>query len=189
MVDLFELEAIRNNVYPIDDRTYERFNAALAGRPDLMGDRTTLTLAEGMVGIMENAFLNVKNRSKTITANLELAGQDAASWLAQGRQVRRLGAVSERRQAGVRVQLVRAGDLRGRVPGGPGQGLRGGEAGLRLRRRGTGKGGVAILYVDGEKVAEGRIDKTQPAVFSGGRDCRCRRRRSDAGGRRLPRRS
>ena len=32
---------------------------------------------------------------------------------------------------------------------------------------GTGKGGNAILYVDGEKVAEGRVDKTEPAVFSG----------------------
>ena len=31
---------------------------------------------------------------------------------------------------------------------------------------GNGKGGLASLYVDGEKVAEGRIDKTQPAVYS-----------------------
>ena len=31
---------------------------------------------------------------------------------------------------------------------------------------GNGKGGVATLYVDGEKVAEGRVEKTQPAVFS-----------------------
>ncbi len=28
-----------------------------------------------------------------------------------------------------------------------------------------GKGGLATLFVDGEQVAEGRIDKTQPAVF------------------------
>jgi len=31
---------------------------------------------------------------------------------------------------------------------------------------GTGKGGLATLYVDGEKVAEGRIEKTQPAIYS-----------------------
>ena len=31
---------------------------------------------------------------------------------------------------------------------------------------GTGKGGLASLYVDGEKVAEGRVDKTVPAVYS-----------------------
>jgi len=57
---LFEKEAINNNVYPLDDRVYERFNAAIAGRPDLMGDRTSLTLAQGMDGIMENTFLNIK---------------------------------------------------------------------------------------------------------------------------------
>ena len=45
MQDLFEKEAIANNVYPLDDRSYERFNAAIAGRPDLMGDRTSLTLS------------------------------------------------------------------------------------------------------------------------------------------------
>ena len=32
---------------------------------------------------------------------------------------------------------------------------------------GNGKGGVATLYVDGEKVAEGRVDKTQAAIYSG----------------------
>jgi arylsulfatase len=39
---LFREEAIKNNVYPLDDRSYERFNAKQAGRPDLMGGRTTL---------------------------------------------------------------------------------------------------------------------------------------------------
>ena len=61
MQDLFEKEAIANNVYPLDDRLYERFNAAIAGRPDLMGDRKSLSLADGMDGILENTFLNVKN--------------------------------------------------------------------------------------------------------------------------------
>ena len=31
---------------------------------------------------------------------------------------------------------------------------------------GTGKGGLATLFVDGEKVAEGRVEKTEPAVYS-----------------------
>jgi arylsulfatase len=31
---------------------------------------------------------------------------------------------------------------------------------------GTGKGGMATIYVDGEKVAEGRVEKTVPAIFS-----------------------
>ena len=47
-------------------------NAAIAGRPDLMGNRTSLTVYPGMTGITENAFINVKNRSYTITAPVEL---------------------------------------------------------------------------------------------------------------------
>ena len=42
---VFRKEAIANSVFPLDDRLYERFNAKLAGRPDLMGDRKSLTLA------------------------------------------------------------------------------------------------------------------------------------------------
>src|SRR5437763_11083822 len=38
-----------------------------------MGTRTSLTVYPGMVGTTENAFINVKNRSHTITANVELA--------------------------------------------------------------------------------------------------------------------
>jgi arylsulfatase len=32
---------------------------------------------------------------------------------------------------------------------------------------GPGKGGTGRLFVDGKKVAEGRIQRTQPAIFSG----------------------
>jgi arylsulfatase len=69
---LFAKEAIRNHVYPLDDRRAERFDAAIAGRPDLMGPRTSLTLYEGMSGIAENAFINIKGRSHTITAEIEV---------------------------------------------------------------------------------------------------------------------
>ena len=50
----------------------ERINAASAGRPDLMGDRTSLTLSAGMVGMSENVFINIKNRSLSITADVEI---------------------------------------------------------------------------------------------------------------------
>ena len=70
--DLFMIEAAKYNVLPIDDRVIERFDAATAGRPDLMGGRTSLTVYEGMTGIGENAFINVKNRAVTITADVEI---------------------------------------------------------------------------------------------------------------------
>ena len=72
MQELFIKEAIANNVLPIDDRGVERVNAAVAGRPDLMAGRTSLTLYEGMKGISENVFINVKNTSLSITADVDI---------------------------------------------------------------------------------------------------------------------
>ena len=68
--DVFLVEAARNKVLPIDDRTFQRINGELVGRPDVMKGRTSLTLSQGMSGITENVFLNIKNKSKTITANV-----------------------------------------------------------------------------------------------------------------------
>jgi arylsulfatase len=61
MQALFMKEAEKYRVLPIDDRSIERFDPALAGRPDLMAGRKSLTVYEGMTGMMENAFINVKN--------------------------------------------------------------------------------------------------------------------------------
>ena len=70
--EIFRQEAIKNHVFPIDDRRSERFNAAIAGRPDLLGPRKSLTVYEGMVGIAENAFINIKNTNYTITADVDI---------------------------------------------------------------------------------------------------------------------
>ena len=65
--ELFLKEAAANRALPLDDRTVERFNAALVDRPDLMAGRNSLTVYEGMMGMTENVFINTKNRSHTIT--------------------------------------------------------------------------------------------------------------------------
>ena len=70
--ELFLIEAAKYNVFPIDDRRYERFNASIAGRPDLPSGRETMTFYPGMTNLMENTVLNVKNRSHTITAEVEI---------------------------------------------------------------------------------------------------------------------
>ena len=49
------------NVLPIDDRRVERFVPASAGRPDLLGDRKSLTVYPGMTGLGE---INVSNDYK-----------------------------------------------------------------------------------------------------------------------------
>ena len=69
---LFDREAVRNHVFPIDDRRLERLNAEIAGRPDLVGGRAAITLYEGMTGISENAFIDVRAKSHEITAEIEV---------------------------------------------------------------------------------------------------------------------
>lgn len=72
---MFLAEAAKYNVLPLDDRRQELFNPNIAGRPDLMFGRTSLTLYEGMNGLLENDFINTKNTSFTIEAEIE-SGDD-----------------------------------------------------------------------------------------------------------------
>ncbi|MGB5896182.1 MAG: arylsulfatase [Ignavibacteriaceae bacterium] len=163
---LFDKEAIANNVYPLDDRLYERFNAAIAGRPDLMGDRKSLTLAQGMDGILENTFLNVKNTSKTIVANVSLKGNDRGVILCQGGK---FGGWALYMDNGKPAYTYNYFGLHSYTVKSPTK-LTKESVEIKLTfdydGGGTGKGGTAVLFVDGKKVAEGRIEKTQPAVFS-----------------------
>ena len=70
MQAIFLREAIANHVLPIDDRLFERANPEVAGRPDLMAGRKSLTVYDGMFSIPENAFINIKNSSFSITADV-----------------------------------------------------------------------------------------------------------------------
>ena len=164
--DLFEKEAIANNVYPLDDRSYERFNAAIAGRPDLMGDRKSLTLFDGMDGLLENTFLNIKNSSKTIVANVSLKGNDKGVILAQGGKFGGWALYMNNGKPsytynyfGLKSYTVESSKK-----------ISSSNAEIKLEftydGNGNGKGGLAKIFVDGKQVAKGRIDKTQPLVFS-----------------------
>ena len=166
MQDLFVKEAIANNVYPLDDRVYERFNAAIAGRPDLMGARKSLTLANGMVGTLENTFLNEKNISKTITANVQLKGNDRGVILTQGGK---FGGWALYMDNGKPAYTYNWFGLESYTIASP-KAINKPNAEIKLQFEydggGNGKGGLATLYVDGEKVAEGRVDKTEPLIYS-----------------------
>jgi hypothetical protein len=168
MKDLFEQEAIANSVYPLDDRAYERFNAAIAGRPDLMGDRTSLTLSQGMTGILENTFINEKNTSKTITATVQLEGNDHGVILCQGGK---FGGWALYMDEGKPAYTYNWFGLH-RYTVAATEAISGNEAEIKLQfdydeaGEGRGKGGEATLYVNGKQVAAGRIEKTQPALYS-----------------------
>ena len=86
MIELFMEQAVENHVLPLDTRLLERMDPKMAGRHDLMGDRTSLTVFPGMIGMAEDTFLNVKNRSSRVTAVVDTPEGSEANGviLAQG---------------------------------------------------------------------------------------------------------
>lgn len=68
---LWLIEAVKYNVLPLDDRFLERINADMAGRPQLVHGDSQLLLG-GMGRLTENSVLNIKNKSHSVTAELEI---------------------------------------------------------------------------------------------------------------------
>ena len=167
MQALFMKEAEKYHVLPIDDRTIERTNPALAGRPDVLGTRTSLTLYEGMQGMLENTFMNIKNRSSTITADLVIpAARANGAILSQGG---RFGGWSLYMKDGKPAYVYNFLGMERFTITAP-QALPPGPVTVTLDfvydGGGAGKGGKATLLVNGKPVAEGRVGKTQPNIFS-----------------------
>jgi arylsulfatase len=154
--DLFMQEAEKNFALPIDDRLFERMIAANVGRPDIMGDRKTLTLAEGMVGMSENVFINIKNRPITLTADVEIpAGKTANGILiAQGG---RFGGWALYVKDGVAAYDYNFLGMQ-RFTVTSNQKLSPGKHTIKFDFAydggGPGKGGMGTIYIDGKKVKE-----------------------------------
>jgi arylsulfatase len=164
---IFLQEAARYHVLPMDDRVFERMDGAAVGRPDLMAGRNSMTLAEGMTGMMEGVFVNVKNRSKTITAELDVPqGAANGTIIAQGG---RFGGWSLYVKDGVpgydyNFLGMKQTSIVASKPLSPGKATV--KFDFAYDGGGAGKGGLGTLYVNGEKVAESRIEHTQAGIFS-----------------------
>lgn len=164
---VFLAEARKYNVLPLDDRVFERMNGEAVGRPDLMGPRKSITVAEGMSGMMESCFINVKNKSKTITAEIEVPEKGAHGIILA--QAGRFGGWALYAKDGVPAYDYNFLGLKSTTIAG-GKPLTAGKHTLRFDFAydggGPGKGGKGTLFVDNAKVAEGRIEHTQAGLFS-----------------------
>lgn len=164
--DKFNQEAIANHVFPLDDRRSERFAPDIAGRPDLIGSRTSLSLYEGMTGIMENAFINIKSRSYTIEADVEVSKNADGVIIAQAG---RFGGWALYMKGGkVHHEYNFFGLEKTNIASKP---LEAGRHAIKfafiIAENKPGSGGRCELYIDGTKVAEASIPKTQPFAYSG----------------------
>ncbi len=171
---VFNDEALKYNVLPIETRSYNLVNAELVGRPTVMGKRKEITLHAGMQGLRENAFLNTKNHSFSIVADVDVGkGHTDGVVFTQGN---RFGGFVLYVKNGVPNFCYNWFGMdhyyaRGTKP------LEYGKNQLRMEFAydggGLGKGGTASLFVNHEKVGEVRIDKTMPMMISvdGGVSC------------------
>jgi arylsulfatase len=163
---LFAKEAVKYHVFPLDDRSIERLDAAQAGRPDAMGDRTKMTLYEGMGGLQENAFINIKNTSSVFTANIDVPAKANGVVVAMGGH---FGGYSLYLVNGVPMFTYNwvgktEYDVKATKALTPGKhtvvfkfDYDGG---------GFGKGGNGTFIIDGVEAGKGRIEKTNGNMFS-----------------------
>jgi arylsulfatase A-like enzyme len=164
---LFLLEASKYNVFPLDDRRVERFNADLAGRPQLIKGNRQL-LFGGMGRLSENSVVVVKNKSHSITAQLIVPDSGAQGVIiAQGGAFGGWSLYATDGKPAYCYNLF--GLQRFKVYGD--QPIPAGEHQVRAEFAydggGLAKGGTVTLYLDGTKVGEGRVEATEPMIFSG----------------------
>jgi arylsulfatase A-like enzyme len=163
---LWLIEATRYDVLPLDDRGAERFNPDLAGRPVLIRGNSQI-LFGGMGRLSENSVVSIKNKSHSITAEIDVPASGAEGVIiAQGGNI------------GGWVLYAKAGKLKycynllgiqhffaeseGKIPTGQHQ--------VRMEFAydggGLGKGGTATLYIDGKQAGAGKVAATAPMIFS-----------------------
>jgi arylsulfatase A-like enzyme len=164
---LFLLEASKYNVFPLDDRRVERFNPDLAGRPQLVRGNRQL-LFGGMGRLSENSVVNIKNKSHSITAQIVVPDTGAEGVIvAQGGAFGGWSLYAKDGRPAYCYNLF--GLQRAKVYGD--QPIPAGEHQVRMEFAydggGLAKGGDVTLFVDGDKVGQGRVGATQPMVFSG----------------------
>ena len=168
---LWLIEAAKYNVLPLDDRMIERANSDLAGRPQLIkGDRQLLF--GGMGRLSESSILNLHNKSYAVTADVVIPKDKvegviiAVGGLIGGWSLYAKGGKLKHCYNFFGVTQFYA-ESKDKLPDGRHQ--------VRVEFAyaggGPAKGGKVTLYVDGKPVGEGKIDQTEPQLFSADETC------------------
>jgi arylsulfatase len=163
---LWLIEATRYNVLPMDDDLARRLNSDLAGRPVLVKGKTQI-LFGSMGRLSENAVLNLKNKSHSVTAQIEVPASGCEGVIiAQGANIGGWALYAKGGKLKYCYNLMGIQQFFAESDG-P---LPAGEHQVRMEFKydggGLGKGGTASLFVDGKKVGEGKVAATAPMVFS-----------------------
>lgn len=164
--DLFMAEAEKYHVLPIDDRLLERTNAELVGRPTVMGKRTSVTYGEGMKGMGVDIFIDLRNKSYMITADVEVDKKGNGVIVCQGGRFGGLSMYMKDGKPAFSYNYLGLGTETIMAK----KALKAGKYTIvydfKYDGGGPGKGGTGTLSANGEKIAEGKLTRTQPGIFS-----------------------
>jgi hypothetical protein len=139
--------------------------AELMGGPTVMGKRNSVTYGEGMKGMGVDIFIDLRGKSYTITSEVAVDAKGNGVIVCQGG---RFGGLSFYMKEGKPafsynylgmecIEIIAT------------EALKPGNYKLVYEFKsdgGLGKGGLGTITVNTKKVAEGRIVKTQPGIFS-----------------------
>jgi arylsulfatase len=163
---LWLIEATKYNVLPIDDRMLERVNPDIAGRPQLIkGNRQVLF--GGMGRLSEYSVLTLKNKSYAITAEIEVTDDSTSGVIVTQGGI--TGGWSLYLKDGVptfchNLLGVEFTYVRGESA------LNTGKHQVRVEfdydGGGAAQGGEFTLFVEGERVAAERVERTTPFIYS-----------------------
>ena len=159
--DLFWAEAGKYNVLPLDNSKIERFDVNL--RPSLTSGRSEFTFYPGMTRIPEGSAPDLKNKSFRITADVDIpAGGAEGVLMTQGGRFNGLGLYILKGKPVFYYNLVgvQRTSIAGQNALAPGKHTI--ELSFKYDGGGIGKGGLATLTVDGNKVAEQKLPATIP---------------------------
>ncbi|MGA9870469.1 MAG: arylsulfatase [Rhodococcus sp. (in: high G+C Gram-positive bacteria)] len=164
---LWLIEAVKYNVLPIDDRRFERLNPTIAGRPQLI-EGTTQVLFPGMKRLSEHSVIDIKNRSFSVTAAIETpaTGPTNGVIIAQGGRFGGWALYLHDGYASFVYNLLGMMEYTTTAT----EPLRAGKRQIRAEFAydggGLAKGGNVTLFYDGAIAGTGRVEQTQPMVFS-----------------------
>ena len=160
------IEATRFNVLPLDDRSVERFMPEMAGRPALIKGDSQLLFA-GMGRLSESSVVSIKNKSFSVTANVEVPeGGAKGTIIAQGGRFGGWALYAREGKAKFVYNVLGISEF----PIAADEPIPPGKHQVRMEFAydggGLGKGGTVTLYYDGKAVGTGQVGYTQPIIFS-----------------------
>jgi arylsulfatase len=161
---LFYTECAKYNVLPLDNSKTSRLDPAI--RPSLTRGRKSFTFYEGQSRIPEGACPDIKNKSWSVAAEVDVKADSTGMIITQGGLFSGWALYLDKGKPVFHSNFVDVAhyEVAGKDALAPGKHTI--KMDFTYDGGGIGKGGAATLSVDCKEVAKGRIEKTVPIRIS-----------------------